>query len=555
MNRKAYGILLVLTFLAVGFLTSCSSNSGSIIVPTTPYAFYLSGTEAINDGPNFYALAGAVNIDPLGNVKSGEQDYNDGFGVTSPEPAGDTITGGSLTVNASGQGTLTLITSNAALGVNGTETLGVQFVNDNHALIVQFDGSATSSGSMDLQTLPSTPSGGFAFTLSGVNSFYDPAAFGGVFTIGGSGTVDINDADAGVLTGTAFTPVLSTPDSFGRGTISGGEDASGSPLTLNYYVVGAEAIRIIDVDATESAVGSAFGQGTNATAASNAAVGSSVLAIAGNPWTGENAALGQFTTTNTGADPADFSGVAEDNELGNGILTDLATAINGTYSIAANGYGTLTVGSDNLGNVFGLGVYLTDPTLNINDPNNSSGGGGALVLDLDDVLSGTTGILVPQTDTTVTDFAGNYAAGWQNYNNFSEDCSLCETDMISQGTVTDGAVSLTGLVSDPFATLTPAITSTGNTFTTTPLADSLNVGRYSMLNQNATPNPIAATIDEEPGTFDAVMYQASGGQLFWLEWDTGSVFLGPLEQQPTSLTLPAAVGPVAKPQTKQKPQQ
>jgi hypothetical protein len=550
MNRKAYGILISASFLASSFLTGCSSSSSTPPPPptaTTPFAFYLSGEEAINEGPNFYSLAGAVTIDSNGNVTAGEQDYNDGNGVTSPEPAGDLITGGSLTISTTtGQGTLTLITNNSSLGSGGTETLGVQFVNVNHALVVQFDGSATSSGSLDLQTLPSTLSGGFAFTLSGVNSNYDPAAFGGVFTIGGSGTVDINDSDNGVITGTAFTPVLSTPDSFGRGTISGGSDASGSPLSLNYYVVGAEAIRIIDVDSIDSAVGSAFGQGTNATAAGNAVVGSSVLAIAGNPWTGENAALGQFATTNTGADPSAFSGVAEDNELGNGILTDLAIPITGSYSVAVNGYGTLTVESENLGSVFSLGVYLTDPNLNINDPNNSAGGGGALALDLDGILPGTTGVLIPQTDaaTAATDFNGNYAVGWQNYNNFT-DCTLCEFDMVAQGSMASGgALSLTGLVSDPFGTLTGATTSTGATFTGTPLADSVNLGRYSMLTANT--NPLTATINDASGPFDLVIYQASGTQLFWMEWDEDSVFLGPLQQQETLTSLPAARGPATK---------
>jgi hypothetical protein len=64
------------------------------------------------------------------------------------------------------RGTLTLITDNTAFGVGGTETLGVQFANTKHALVVQFEGSATSSGSMDLQTLTSPLSGGYAFTLS-----------------------------------------------------------------------------------------------------------------------------------------------------------------------------------------------------------------------------------------------------------------------------------------------------------------------------------------------------------------------------------------------------
>ncbi len=98
------------------------TNTMAIVV-TTNYAFYLSGLELANDGPNFYALAGSVSIDSAGNIVAGEQDYNDAFGFTSPEPSGDLITGGTLTADgANGQGTLTLITNNVSLGVDGVET-------------------------------------------------------------------------------------------------------------------------------------------------------------------------------------------------------------------------------------------------------------------------------------------------------------------------------------------------------------------------------------------------------------------------------------------------
>src|SRR5581483_11954343 len=128
--------------------------------PGSTYVFYLSGQDAY--GPDFYALAGSVIIDPNGNVLSGEQDYNDAGIVVSPEPSGDTITGGTMSVNATtGQGTLTLVTNNSALGIAGVETLGVQFVNTTHAQIIQFDGTATSSGSLDTQT-QGTLTGGFS---------------------------------------------------------------------------------------------------------------------------------------------------------------------------------------------------------------------------------------------------------------------------------------------------------------------------------------------------------------------------------------------------------
>ena len=68
-----------------------------------------------------------------------------------------------------------------------------------------------------------------------------------------------------------------------------------------------------------------------------------------------------------------------------------------------------------------LGIYMTDPNLNLIDPNNTTSGlGGALVADLDSSLNGT-GVLIPQTDTATDSFAGNYAFGAQGYY-LSEHC-------------------------------------------------------------------------------------------------------------------------------------
>jgi hypothetical protein len=527
-----------------------SLTNTAVVIASSNYSFYLSGQELINAGPNLVVLAGSVTIDATGNVLAGEQDYNDAFGITSPQPSGDTITGGTLTVDpTTGQGTLTLITDNTALGVGGTETLAVQFVNTNHALISQFDGSAASSGSMDLQTLPSTPSGGFAFAVSGVDSGYLPTATAGVFTITGTAVAGVTDQnDNGTVTlNQAFTGTLSAADAFGRGTLT----ITGSSGLINYYVVGPEVVRIINVDATDASVGSAFGQGAGAF--TNASLGASVLAMANNPFSGQNGEVGQFTTSSTSSNTANFAGVGEGNELANGVATTLASAITGTYTIGSNGYGSLTVGNGGLGDAATEGIYMTDPTLNLNDPNNPTGGGGALVLSLDAVLAGTTGVLVPQSDTLAADFTGNYAAGMQEFNSFTA-CTLCEFDAVAQGSVTAGVLSLTGDVSDPFLTLGAGATGlyTGATFTSTPLADTTNAGRYSMLSTNTVPNALEATINGIKGSFDATMYQASGAQLFWLEFDSGAVWLGPVQQQGSLAGLPAVKQPAPKTQVKRK---
>jgi hypothetical protein len=521
-------------------------------ISVTPYSFYMSGQD-INGG--YYALAGSVLIDASGSVLGGEQDFNDGSSVTSPQPKGDVITGGTLTFPAgapAGQATLTLNTNNNNLGsnANGIEVFGVQFVNPSHALIMQFDGFATSSGGMDLQTLPSSLSGSYAFAVSGFESSSgSPVAYGGVFSIDGTaisnGTIDINDGDnLGVTTGTAFTATISAADSYGRGTIKGLKIA-GSGVTLNYYIVGPEAIRLIDVDRADSAAGSAFGQGTGTF--SNASLGPSVLAVAGNVLS-QFDALGLFTTSNTSSSPADFLGVGDDSEPQNGIISELNAKIKGTYSIASNGYGSLAFDMldpnyPGLGDVTTLGVYMTDPALNLNDPNNTTGGGGALVVDLDSgavagvPLPGAAGMILPQTDaaTATTDFSGPYAAGWQNFNAGSE------FDMVAQATMAaNGTLSLTGLVSDPFSSLgTPDTTSSSNALVGTPVADSKNPGRYTMLGKYS----LGTEIDSTPGfKFDMVIYQASGTQLFWMDYDSTLtlVSLGPLEQQESLAGLPAA---------------
>ena len=528
-------------------------------IVTTSYSFYLSGQEASTS--SYYALAGSVILDGSGNVLGGEQDYNDaGAGVSSPEPKPDQITGGSLTFPSGappGQAILTLNTNNSNLD-NGTEIFGVQFVNPNHALIMQFDGTATSSGSLDLQTLPGTFNGSFAFALSGIDSGFSPDAYGGVFSISGttlsSGILDVNDAIAtgAVVTGTPFSGTISAPDFYERGTIKGVR-VSTLPVSLAYYMVGPEVMRLIDIDAGDSALGSAFGQGTSAFP--NASLGPSVFALAGNVFA-QYGALGQFTTSNATSSPADFSGFGDDSEPPNGVFSPDPERISGTYSIAGNGYGSLAFSVTNinyagLGDVTHLGIYATDPALNLEDPNNPAGGGGALSVDLDDgvsfgvvALSGLTGVVVPQTDTATADFAGNYAAAWQNFD--TNGCG-CEFDMIAQGTMVagttgSGSLSLTGLVSDPLSSLaTPDLTSSGDTFVGAPLADPLRPGRYTML---TTRGSLAAVIDGVSivPNFYMVIYQASADQLFWLDYDSINqitVSLGPLEQQSSLTGLPA----------------
>ncbi len=526
MNRN---FLLVVLLSVSLWCTGCSSGvstgkgGGSNPTPTSTFSFYASGLETINNGPNFYVLAGSVAVDTsTGNVVDGEQDYNDATGITA---ADTTIQSGMFTVNSTtGQGTLTLKTNDGSLGSNGTETLAVQFVNSKHALVTQFDGSATSSGSLDLQTLPSTLSGGFSFAWTGADSSGNPLALGGVFMVSGTsisnGEFDYDDGGVGEgVLAQSFTGKISSPDSFGRGSITD----TGIATNIVYYTVGPEAIRVIDMDTTDLFIGSAFGQGSGTFSATS--LGPSVFGVQGNPVGVLYAAAGSFSTT---PPSGTFSGIGDDDEQG---TVASAAAIAGTYSIDAagnqNGYGHMSFTTP-LEDISFLGIYMTDPTLNLNDPNNTTTGlGGALVVDLDGSIPAGTGVLVRQTDTATTSFTGHYAFGAQDY--FGEG----EFDFVGQGSVTGLALSGTGELSDPFGAFSATPKEYSNvSFSGT--AAQTTAGRYNMI-------PVDIQVPGgTPQSFTVAVYQASGDQLFWVDEDNDSLWLGPLEQQPANPTFPSA---------------
>jgi len=88
-----------------------------------------------------------------------------------------------------------------------------------------------------------------------------------------------------------------------------------------------------------------------------------------------------------------------------------------SFSKTALGYGSMT-GITGLGSIHTLGLYATDPTLNLLDPNNTTATnlGAALVLDLDDFAQGT-GIVVPQGTIASdgSDLNHSYGFGAQAY--------------------------------------------------------------------------------------------------------------------------------------------
>ena len=541
------------------------SNTAQTKAPIV-FVFYVNGLEGNPDfppgrGPVYYAIAGAVGFDLSGNVVGGEQDYNDGNGFTSPlEPTTPDVispTGSSMTVNsATGTGTLILdvSASNPNVGVKGIEKFAVQFVNANHALITQFDGSATSSGSFDLQTASSGAGGNFAFTLSGLDTTdASTVAYGGVFsnTSGAiHGTYDENDFGE-VLVGNTLTATDNGvgADVYGRGSINGFTDANDgdAPISLVYYIVGPEVLRIIDVDLLDALVGSAYGQGS-ATTFDSTVLSKDVFGILDNTEDANFAAAGQLVAAHTavGTFSATFTGEGDDDEGGTVMATGTPGGVAGNYSFSSTvlGYGSMT-GVTGLGSIHKLGLYATDPRLNLLDPNNTTATnlGAALVLDLDDFAQGT-GIVVPQGTIASdgSDLNHSYGFGAQAYtgNGSSPAGNLgWEYDLVGQGTFASRVfTTATGGpptpvdISDPFASF---ISGTPDEYTAVPITGTAAApdaaGRYTF--PSATPfaaGPLGGaggpTVD-----FTVVLYEAGPGLVFSIEEDDFSEWLGTFQKQ------------------------
>jgi hypothetical protein len=569
------------TAAAAGATATASFTESNTAQQKAPivFVFYVNGLEnSPSEGPVYYGVAGAVGFDLSGNVVGGEQDYNDGQNVFPSSTYIITATGSSMTVNpTTGTGTLVLnvSASNPNVGVQGIETFAVQFINASHALITQFDGSATSSGSFDLQTATSGAGSNFAFTLSGIDIAGSPFAYGGVFSnTNGTihGTYDENDAGK-ALVGNTLTATDNGvgADVYGRGSITGFTDPNhgNEPISLAYYIVGPEVLRIIDIDPDDTMAGSAYGQGS-VTSFDSTVLSTDVFGILDNTEDQLFAAAGQLVAANTAAGTfsATFTGEGDDDEVGTVMATGTPGGLTGNYSFSNTvpGYGSMT-GVTGLGSIHTLGLYATDPKLNLLDPNNTTAAnlGAALVLELDDFAQGT-GIVVPQGTIASdgSDLNHTYGFGAQA---FADNGTFpvnpgWEFDFVGQGTFAS-LVFTTGTggpptpvdLSDPYASFVPG---TPGEYTAVPIAGTAAApdaaGRYAF--RSAIPfavGPVGGA-DGPTKDFTVVMYEAGPGLVFSIDEDAESQWLGTFQEENASSLKAMHVkrGPLFKSQAKPK---
>lgn len=423
------------------------------------YVFSVQGL----DTNGSYTAAGTIIADGNGNITGGEQDYTD-----LSLNAGPDAVSGSYSIGPDGLGSVTLNVNDTSLPHNGVETFSIAVTSATHALVIQFDGSATSSGSLDSQADsavdPAAISGAFAFTVQGADRVnYVPVSYGGVIVLSAlsgtvaSGTYFVNDG--GSTYSASLSGSMTAPDSYGRGTL-----AFTIGLDLSYYAVQGQVLRLVGKNSPYMmSGGSMFGQGTagaNATFSKASLTGDYVLFEGGETLAGTLALAGQFSADGAGNFGA---GVADVNNGGTTTFSSIAGQA--IYTMAGDGSGTVALPAtvDTVGYISSLVIFAVDPAINLLDPTSASGGGGALVMDYDSNAVAT-GCIVPRSTGA---FDGNYALNMQFIS------SSGESDWAGQTVAASGG--LTGRVDINASGSTTAGESLSGTFT----ADAANVGRWT----------------------------------------------------------------------------
>ena len=557
------------------------------------YAFVLNG------GYGGWGAAGSVTLDGSGNVIGGEADFEcpgcsgTHFVVGATSAVGS---GSSYSLDSTGHGYLSLNLS------GDVEVHGITATSNSHLVIAEEDGNDGITfgdvGSLDLQTAGpsfsgSQVSGGYSFTASGYSgAMGENGSWGGIFTADGtatatspgnitSGIFDENvgnngggsgynaePATAGGTgsVGSAGLPITGTytaPDSNGRGTITFNATpdtvvaCSGSPTTsctqvqYVYYLVTPEVLRLVVLtnNGDGAYTGNAYGQGSLATPLNDTAAaltGGFVFSYFGygdnNNGGDSSAAAGQFISDGSGNIT---TGVMDLNVADGGVqplgstpnpstvTTDIP--LTNPSAIAISGpRGTLTTPSGQVYN-----VYLTDPNLNLLDPNNTAGTGGALLFEANNISATTPygnaiGLMIPQADASNATLAGSYAIVFSQQSNVSGCCTNDSgyTGDFTVSTTTPGTFSGEGdfqNAATPYSTAIPTVEPLSGTF----IADPSNLGRYTGTITTTPQFPIGIFGTTTPGTEQFSYYMANSSQGFIIETDTTAPVFGVIEAQGT----------------------
>src|SRR3984893_4021598 len=329
-------LLPVAAIVGVLFTTACGSGSGRItplggtfsramikdqyVIAQTGTADNTAGTSA-----DPFSETLVVTADGAGNLKVTVDDFNQDGQFLNPPALPES---GTYIISSDGTGSITV----------GGSSYAITMIDDGHFYVMQQDSGATSSGYGELQdttAFTSAPSGPYVFKAHRQNG---SSRVGGITITGGaiSGTEDL--LDLGITSNTvpvSSSVAMSAPDTNGRGafTLSDG-------TAFNYYVVNSTKFHLLSKNGSLE-IGMAEAQTGTFSLATLAAGTSYVFGSAGDTNVSGAQAIhsaGVFTSDGNGNITAGSVDYVQDTTVNPNL-----TVSSGTYTLAANGRGTLNL--------------------------------------------------------------------------------------------------------------------------------------------------------------------------------------------------------------------
>jgi hypothetical protein len=313
------------------------------------YAFSLTG---IDPKGAYTASIGSFTADGDGNITGGLVDVLDLS--TSQSASVISVTGGSYTIQPTGSGLALLKLT------GGTLQLSLSLQSSTSGFLIQSDLTATTSGSLSLQTASDFSLGAlvnqYVFNLSGITfvpsgSGAAPISVVGEFNANGTGTISggVMDTNNGNLTpsgGTAISPGSYQMDptngtTYGRGTMTF------DGYTFAFYIVSSSQIVVMEEDTLGGSAGAATLQSGPVPTQNSQFTGSFVYLVAGASVKGSKgpvARVARFTADGNGG----LGSISLDDN-NNGRYTHVSQGsniTNATYTIdtsnSGSGRGTFT---------------------------------------------------------------------------------------------------------------------------------------------------------------------------------------------------------------------
>lgn len=319
---------------------SDSSVTNSVTITVAPSVATLKGsyTFLMNEQSGGSALleAGNFTADGKGNITNGIEDVNGPNGVSL-----QVSFTGTYTVGTDGRGMMT-ITPAAATGL-GAETDEIVLISNARARLIRYDTLGTGVGTVDLNDTSAfsaaSLSGNYVLNVSGGGVTGHELAGIALLTLNGKNAVTSGLMDQNANTLLNQNVSVSGPflvSSNGRGTMT--LNSKLGTFDFAFYIISATKVRLVSLDAATLWEGTALAQqGSNFTNAS--LDGGIAYLTSGQIQSLPAADAGQFTANGNGGIS---NGIGDENE--NGTITT-GYSFTGTYAVAANGHGSMSVTS------------------------------------------------------------------------------------------------------------------------------------------------------------------------------------------------------------------